>query len=38
VEQVFIPPSYPNGSDFVNSRDKENDRICAVVPVSPDCG
>jgi hypothetical protein len=38
VEQVFIPPSYPNGSDFVNNRDKENERICAVVPVSPDCG
>jgi hypothetical protein len=38
VEHVFIPPTYPNCSDFVNNRDKENERICAVVPVSPDCG
>jgi hypothetical protein len=33
VEQVFISPSYPNGSDSVNSR---NDGLRGVVPVSPD--
>jgi hypothetical protein len=38
VEHVFIPPSYPNCSDFVNTRDKENVGLHAVVPVSPDWG
>jgi hypothetical protein len=38
VEQTFIPPSYPSGSDSVNSRDKENVGLHAVVPIQSDCG
>jgi hypothetical protein len=33
VEQVFMRPIYPQGADYVKSRNVGKFKICAVVPV-----